>query len=29
MMAIECKAWAMNIQHDSMERRGLAHFEVK
>jgi len=28
MMAIECKAWAMNIQHDSMERRGLAHFEV-
>jgi len=28
MIAIECKAWASNIEHDSMERRGLAHFEV-
>lgn len=28
MIAIECKAWAMNIEHDSMERRGLAHFEL-
>ena len=28
MIAIECKAWAKNIKHDSMERRGLAHFEV-
>jgi hypothetical protein len=29
MIAVECKAWAENIEHDSMERRGLAHFEVK
>lgn len=29
MIAIECKAYAQNIVHDSMERRGLAHFEVK
>jgi len=28
MIAIECRAYAMNIEHDSMERRGLAHFEV-
>jgi len=28
MIAIECKAWAKNIEHDSMERRGLAHFEL-
>lgn len=28
MIAIECKAYAQNIVHDSMERRGLAHFEV-
>lgn len=28
MIAIECKAWAKNILHDSMERRGLAHFEL-
>jgi len=28
MIAIECKAWADNIKHDAMERRGLAHFEV-
>lgn len=29
MIAIECKAYAQNIVHDSMERRGLAHFEVE
>jgi len=28
MIAIECKAWAQNIEHDSMERRGLTHFEL-
>lgn len=28
MMAVECKAWAMNIHHDTMDRRGLAHFEL-
>jgi len=28
MIAIECKAWAKNIEHDSMERRGLVHFEL-
>jgi len=28
MIAVECKAWAENIEHDSMERRGIAHFEV-
>lgn len=28
MIAIECKAWAKNIEHNSQERRGLAHFEV-
>jgi len=28
MISIECKAWAANIVHDRMERRGLAHFEV-
>ena len=28
MIAVECRAWAENIQHDRMERRGLAHFEV-
>jgi len=28
MIAIECKAWARNIEHNSQERRGLAHFEV-
>ena len=28
MIAIECRAYALNIEHDSMERRGLAHFEV-
>ena len=29
MIAIECKAWAENIQHDRMERKGSAHFEVR
>ena len=29
MIAIECKAWAENIEHDRMERRGIAHFEVR
>ena len=29
MIAVECKAWAENIEHDSMERKGIAHFEVK
>lgn len=28
MIAIECKAWARNIEHNSQDRRGLAHFEV-
>ena len=28
MIAVECRAWADNIKHDRMERRGLAHFEV-
>ena len=28
MMAVECKAWAKNIRHDSQERRGLVHFEL-
>jgi len=28
LISIECKAWAANIVHDRMERRGLAHFEV-
>jgi len=28
MIAIECRAYAANILHDTMERRGLAHFEV-
>jgi len=28
MIAVECKAWAENIKHDRMERRGLAHFEL-
>ena len=29
MIAVECKAWAENIEHDSMERKGIAHFEVE
>jgi len=28
MIAVECKAYARNIDHDSMERKGLAHFEL-
>ena len=28
MIAVECRAWADNIEHDRMDRRGLAHFEV-
>ena len=28
MIAVECRAWAENIRHDRMERKGLAHFEV-
>jgi len=28
MIAIECKAWAENIEHDRMERKGSAHFEL-
>lgn len=28
LIAVECKAWAENIKHDRMERKGLAHFEV-
>ena len=29
MIAVECRAWADNIEHDRMDRRGLAHFEVR
>ena len=29
MIAIECKAYADNIKHDSMTRKGIAHFEVR
>jgi len=28
LIAVECKAWAENIKHDRMERKGLAHFEL-
>jgi len=28
MVAIECKAWAKNIVHDSQDRKGLVHFEL-
>ena len=28
LIAIECKAWARNIDHDSQDRKGLVHFEV-
>jgi len=28
MIAVECRAWADNIEHDRMDRRGLAHFEL-
>lgn len=28
LISISCKAWAHNIQHDQMERKGTAHFEL-
>merc|ERR1711981_33930 len=28
MIAIECKAWFQGVDHDSMERKGLVHFEL-
>jgi len=28
LMNIECTAWARNIQHNRMNRRGLVHFEL-
>jgi len=28
LIAIECKAWARNIDHDSQDRKGLVHFEL-
>lgn len=28
LISITCKAWAKNIEHDIMERRGTAHFEL-
>jgi len=28
LISITCKAWAQNIEHDYMERRGTAHFEL-
>ena len=28
MIAIECKAWWDGVEHDSMDRKGLVHFEV-
>jgi len=28
MIAIECKAWANEIERDSMDRKGLVHFEL-
>ena len=28
LISITCKAWAKNIEHDYMERRGTAHFEL-
>ncbi|XP_046676077.1 sodium/potassium-transporting ATPase subunit beta-2-like isoform X2 [Homalodisca vitripennis] len=28
LVNIECKAWAKNIMHDRMERRGSVHFEL-
>ena len=27
-MSIECKAWAKNIKHNSMDRQGSVHFEL-
>lgn len=28
LINIECKAWAHNIYHDRIERRGSVHFEL-
>jgi len=28
LIAISCKAWAKNINHETMDRMGLAHFEL-
>jgi len=28
LISISCKAWAQNIEHDYMERRGTVHFEL-
>ena len=28
LMNIECTAWAANIQHSRLKRRGLTHFEL-
>jgi len=28
LIAVECKAWAKNIHHNSQERKGLVHFEM-
>jgi len=28
LISITCKAWAKNIEHDYMERRGTTHFEL-
>jgi len=28
MIAIECKAWWDGVEHDSMDRKGLVHFEL-
>lgn len=28
MISIECKAWFKDVDHDSMDRKGLVHFEL-
>jgi len=28
MIAIECKAWFVDVDHDTMDRKGLVHFEL-
>lgn len=28
LINIECKAWAHNIHHDRVDRRGSVHFEL-
>lgn len=28
LISVSCKAWAKNIEHDVMERRGTTHFEL-